>query len=116
MSTKQRAGVAALLDGLTISSAAVRVGVHRRTMTRWLQEPAFCEELRAKSRGAIVAARARFELLLDEVSALHLRAARGEELSDCERWACALAERHAAQLGVYLDLEERVSALEAKRP
>jgi hypothetical protein len=114
LSSKQRAGIAALLEGMTIQGASSRVGVHRRTMARWLRDKAFCDELRAQSQGALAASRSRFALLFDEALAVLFLALRGGEPCDAERWAVGLVMRYAAQLSTYFDLEDRVTQLEAK--
>jgi len=56
---KQKAAIAALLEGQTKAQAADAAGVGRQTVSRWLGEPAFAAALREGSDGAIRAASAR---------------------------------------------------------
>jgi hypothetical protein len=59
LSTSQRKAIAALLTARDISSAADLAGVGRRTLYRWLKQPAFRRELHEAEQAAITAAAGR---------------------------------------------------------
>lgn len=52
LTSKQRKAVNSLAEGLTLEDAALAAGVHSRTVYRWLEEPAFTDELRLLQRRA----------------------------------------------------------------
>ena len=53
LSAKQVKGLEALLEGLNIQDAAARAGVNRKTLARWLQEPAYWKVYQVNSRHAL---------------------------------------------------------------
>ncbi len=65
LTTRQRAAIAALLEGQTQADAATAAGVGRQTVSRWLNEPAFTAALREGSDGAIRAAAVRLAALTE---------------------------------------------------
>jgi transposase-like protein len=50
---RRRAAIVALVTHNTISAAAKEVGVHRSTLGRWMQEPAFARDLKAAQTTAL---------------------------------------------------------------
>jgi len=56
LTSKQKKGLAALLTRPTITAAAAQAGVTEKTLYRWLGQPAFSAELKAKQVGIIDAA------------------------------------------------------------
>lgn len=116
LTTKQRAAIAALLEGNTQGGAATAAGVGRQTVSRWLNEPDFTAALREGSDAAIRAASARLAATTEHAvnnilatmttpttpgAAVRLRA------------ADALLTQ-ALKIREHADVLERLAALEAK--
>lgn len=53
LSTKQQKGIAVLMEERTVRDAAKRVRISERELYRWLQEPAFQQELKRAGQEAI---------------------------------------------------------------
>jgi hypothetical protein len=83
LTTKQRAGLAALLAGATYTDAAKAAAVHPNRLTAWMKEPAF------------VAA---------------LRQAEGEKLQGVTRSLLALANKAAGAIESVLDDSEALDS------
>ena len=116
LNTKQRAAIAALLEGQTQATAATAAGVGRQTVSRWLNEPAFSTALRAGSDGAIRAASARLAALTEH--AIGAIAATMEQPAQPGagvklRAADALLTQ-ALKIREHADVLERLAALEAR--
>jgi len=60
LSTRQRAGIAALLSERTLTDAASKAGVNRHTLTRWLRDTHFRDAVRAAQDAALADAVRRF--------------------------------------------------------
>jgi transposase-like protein len=48
LTAQQLRGITALIDQPTIAAAAKQIGVHPRTLSRWLREPTFYAEYRSR--------------------------------------------------------------------
>lgn len=116
LTTKQAAAIAALLEGNPQGGAATAAGVTKRTLQRWLNEPAFTAALREGSDAAIRAASARLAATTEHAvnnilatmttpttpgAAVRLRA------------ADALLS-HALRIREHADILERLSELERR--
>lgn len=65
LTAKQVKGLEALLEGLNIQDAAARAGVNRKTLGRWLQEPAYWKLYQVNSRTSLELAARRLSGKLD---------------------------------------------------
>ena len=116
LTTKQRAAIAALLEGQTQATAAVAAGVGRQTVSRWLNEPAFSAALLDGSDGAMRAASARLAAMTEH--AIGAMTATMEQPAQPGaavklRAADALLSQ-ALKIREHADVLERLAALEAK--
>ncbi len=116
LTTKQRAAIAALLEGQTQATAAVAAGVGRQTVSRWMTETAFSMALRDGNDGAIRAAVARLSATADaSIDAI-------EKVRDFPTQPGAAVKLRAAdallsqalKIREHADVLERLAALEAK--
>jgi hypothetical protein len=114
LTTKQRAAIAALLDGRTQADAATAAGVTKRQLQRWLLQPAFMVELRAGSDGAIRAASARLAALAE-----HAVNAMAETMQEPTTPGAGMRLRaadallgHALRIREHADILERLAQLE----
>ncbi len=110
---KQRAAIDALLTGCTVTEAAGRAGVSRKTLQRWMQEEGF----RAALDGATAEALQELSRLLltltrDAAQAMRDALAGEQPIAVRLRAADALIGR-LLTVRELVDLEERVAALEA---
>ncbi len=53
LTPKQRKGIAALLSTPAVTAAAEKAGIGVRTLYRWMDQPAFMAELKARQGGII---------------------------------------------------------------
>ena len=114
LSTKQRAAIAALLEGQTQAGAATAAGVNKRQVQRWLIQPDFAAELRKGSDAAIWAASARLAALTEHAvnaiaTTMHDPTTPGA--SARLRAADALLG-HALRIREHADILERLAQLE----
>lgn len=116
LTTKQAAALAALLEGNSQSAAATVAGVTKRTVQRWLNEPAFTAELRAGSDGAIRTASARLAATAEHavsaiLATIHTPTTPG---AAARLKAADSLLNHALKLREHVELVERLAALETK--
>ncbi len=116
LTSRQKAAIAALLKGQTQTAAGASAGVARKTVQRWLNEPAFTAALREGSDGAIRAASARLAALTE-----HAVAAIAATMTTPTTPGAAVRLRaadalltQALKIREHADVLERLAALEAK--
>jgi phage terminase small subunit len=116
LTTKQRAAIAALLEGQTKTAAATAAGVGRQTVSRWLNEPAFTAALREGSDAAVKLAAVKLAALaVDAIEAIE-----GVMNSPATPGAAVKLRAADSLLGHVLrireqaDILERIAALEEK--
>lgn len=116
LTTKQRAAIAALLEGQTQAGAATAAGVGRQTVSRWLNEPAFTAELRAGSDAAIRAAVARLSAAADaSIEAIeNVRDTPTTPGAAVKLRAADALLSHALRIREHADILERLSELERR--
>lgn len=116
LTTKQRAAIAALLEGRTQAAAATAAGVGRQTVSRWLSEPAFSAALREGSDGAIRAASARLAALTEQaIAAIAATMAQPATPGAAVRLRAADALlSQALKIREHADILERLAILEAR--
>lgn len=117
LTAKQRAAIAALLEGQAIQDAAETVNVDRRTLTRWLGEPAFVAELHAGSDAALQTASARLAGKTEAAVSALLNvmddpAAPGAAV---QRLAAEAVINQAVRLRAHTDLAARLAQVEANQ-
>lgn len=112
LSAKKRAALRALLSGLTLESAASASGVSRVSLWRWLQEPAFNEELQRLESEAIQAVSRRLLTLATGAADVLEKALQDSKATIRLRAAALILERLAAYRQA-AELERRIEALEA---
>lgn len=66
---RQAKALSALLDGATIGAAADAAGVHRKTVSEWLKQPAFKQALADEQKAAIEGAARRLSALSNKAFA-----------------------------------------------
>lgn len=116
LTTKQRAAIAALLEGQTQATAATAAGVGRQTVSRWLSEPAFSAALREGSDGAIRAASARLAALTEHAIAA-IAATMAQPMTPGATVRLRAADTllsQALRIREHADILERLAILEAK--
>ena len=105
--------LAALLSHVTVKGAAAAIGLHERTMRRYLEDPAFAAEYRQRCERAASLATACIAAAAEPALDVLVRAApAGGPRSKCvppPRWGVLV--RHDA----VLELERRVAELERRR-
>ncbi len=116
LTAKQRAAIAALLDGKTQATAATAAGVGRQTVNKWLSDPAFSAALREGSDGAIRAASARLATLTEHaIAAIAATMAQPTTPGAAVRLRAADALLgQALKIREHADIMERLAALEAR--
>jgi transposase-like protein len=113
LTPKQQRAIIALLAGGSVKAAARRAGVGYTTLRRWLKEGGFREALRRAGREAMQLALAGVQgAAPDAVRAL--RRALGDADVDVRLRAADKLLGHLPRLAGFVDLEERVTALEAR--
>jgi hypothetical protein len=116
LTAKQSAAVAALLEGQTQAGAARAAGGTKKTVQRWLDEPAFVAALRAGGDAALRTASARLDGLT-ESAVTALATVRYEPTSPGAavqlRAAVAILEQ-AKLLREHTGILDRLAAVEAK--
>lgn len=109
--TKRAKAMEALLTQTKISDAAKSAGIGRKTLYRYMEDPAFCEEL-AKRRTAL------FNVAMDQIKTHASQAIEHMQmLMTCgdvrtERLACKDIIEFALRGREIEDLESRLSAIE----
>lgn len=114
LSLRERRAVAALLSAPTVKEAARQAGVSRKTLYTYLARPQFAAALSEARAEARRLSAARLDGLLTEaldVIGADMSAGAGAQY---RLRAAGLIVRYAAGLQEYLELEGRVSALEAR--
>ena len=112
LSAKQRAALRALVSGFSLEGAASAVGVSRVSLWRWMQEPAFREELRSLEDEALQELQRRL-LSLSSGAALVLERALQDSKPTIRLRAAALILERLAAYRQAAELERRLAALEA---
>jgi len=113
LSSKQKRGLIALLSEPTMEAAAEASGVSRRTMTRWLGDPAFISELRNAEQAAIdEAVRRLISLVHNSVALLGSIVEDAEQPISQRRMAAEAILDFMMKLRSTRDLETRIEELE----
>lgn len=112
LSAKQRAALRALVSGFSLEGAASAVGVSRVSLWRWMQEPAFREELRSLEDEALQELQRRLLLLATGAALVLERSLQDGKATIRLRVAALILERLAAYRQA-AELERRLEALEA---
>ncbi len=117
LTAKQRAAIAALLEGQTVQGAAAAAGVNRRTLTRWLGEAAFIAELHAGSDAALQTASARLAGKTEDAvtSLLNVMDDPAAPGAAVQRLAAEAVINQAVKLREHTDLAARLAQLEANQ-
>lgn len=108
----QRRAVEALLTAPSIKAAAEVAGVQRKTLHRWLKDPAFTAALK-EAESAAIASLSRRLAMLGEQAALALDDALqpGEDMKNRLR-ACEIVIGNLLKLKELIDFEQRLQDLE----
>ena len=116
LTSKQSAAITALLEGQTQGGAATAAGVTKRTVQRWLNDPAFSAALRDGSDGAIRAASARLAALTEHaIGAIAATMAQPAQPGAGVKLRAADALlTQALKIREHADVLERLAALEAR--
>ncbi|GAA2348810.1 hypothetical protein GCM10009854_27860 [Saccharopolyspora halophila] len=114
MTAKRPAAVVALASGATTEQAAHQAGVSGRTVRRWLDDPAFAEEVRDTRTEILSTAVGQLAAGATEaVSAL--RAALVDDDGRNRVQAARVLLESCLSLRESLDLEQRLASLEAEQ-
>ena len=115
LTAKQVKGLEALLDGANIQTAASAAGVNRKTLARWLGDPAFWQHYQVNSQRVLELAARRLTGKLD--SAVELLSSVMDD-SDAPAGvrlrAAQLALDGALKLLEVTDIQARLTALEER--
>jgi len=116
LNVRQRRVLSALLSEPTVKDAAKAAGVGRRTVYRYMAEPVFQAALRDAQGQMLRLAVARMAGLMEKaLDVIGLDLEPGHDKAHIRLRAAALVLRHYPGLVEVHNLEERVSALEARR-
>jgi hypothetical protein len=108
--------IAALLSEPTTAAAAAKVGVHVKTLLRWLREPSFLAAYRQARRQVVEHVIARLQQLGDKAALALERVLDDPDGRPQDKVRSATAVLDRALRGVELiDILERVETLEAAR-
>jgi hypothetical protein len=105
--------IAALLSEGTLAGAAAKVGVHVKTLTRWLADPAFARKYRAARRQVVEAAVGVLQAATAEAVATLRAALTSDRPGDRIKAALGIIDRSVRGVEI-MDLLDRVEALEAR--
>ena len=115
LTAKQAKGLEALLDGANIQDAAAAAGVNRKTLARWLQEPAYWKLYQVNSRRGLELAARRLTGKLDTAVDMLASVMEDDEAPAGVRLRAAqLVVDGALRLLESADFAERLAALEAR--
>jgi transposase-like protein len=115
LSPKQQRALAALLRGQTMTAAAEAAGVNPKTLYLWRQDVHFRAELQAGERELVAGALRALETLARPAVVLLGRVVLDDEARPGDRLrAASTILDNVLKLKEILDLEERVTALEAQ--
>lgn len=106
--------IEALMTERTYEAAAERVGVHRNTLRKWLQDAQFCTALHTVGDERIAQAVRRLSVLSGEAVDTLSEAMRGADSWPAQIRAADLTLVHAMRLRELHELEPRIAALEAQ--
>jgi hypothetical protein len=113
LTTRQVQGVIALMSSPSISAAADKIGVQRRTLERWLKDDNFNAALQAQKAEALAqASRALLHLAQGATIAL-AQGLKAEKISVRLRSADIVLTK-LLQLHSAIEVEQRLDALEAR--
>jgi len=113
LTTRQVQGVIALMSSPSISAAADKIGVQRRTLERWLKDDNFNAALQAQKAEALAqASRALLHLAQGATIAL-AQGLKAEKISVRLRSADIVLTK-LLQLHNAIEVEQRLDALEAR--
>jgi site-specific recombinase XerD len=114
LSVRQQRAIEQLLTAESLTQAAVAAGISRRTLTRWLADPAFVAALEQAGSEAVANA-ARKLSGLSETAVEELRSILENGSTEVVRLrAIEMVLAHALRWRELADLERRVAALEEK--
>lgn len=115
LTAKQAKGLEALLDGANIQDAAAAAGVNRKTLARWLQEPAYWKLYQVNSRRGLELAARRLTGKLDTAVDMLASVMEDDEAPAGVRLRAAqqVIEGSLKLLDV-TDIQERLAALEER--
>ena len=115
LTAKQAKGLEALLDGANIQDAAAAAGVNRKTLARWLQEPAYWKLYQVNSRRGLELAARRLTGKLD--TAVDMLASVMED-DEAPAGVRLRAAQHVIDSSLRLldatDIQDRLAALEER--
>lgn len=116
LTTKQRAAIAALLEGQTKGQAATAAGVGRQTVSRWLSEPAFAAALKDGGDAAVKLAAVRLAALTEgAINAIAATVAAPTTPGASVRLRAAdTLLGHVLKIREQADILERIAALEMR--
>lgn len=113
LAPRRARAVAVVLEEPTLARAAKRIGVHDRTLRRWLKDPDFRRALDEARRQAFGEALARVQFGASRAAQALLDVLDDEEARPTERVAAARALlEHAHRAEEILDLRGRLEAVE----
>lgn len=116
VSEKQRKAIDCLLSAANQTAAAACAGVNRRTLARWMAQPAFKAALRDAQGEAIKHATRRLAGALDQAVTTITHLAEAAEDEGTRLRAASRVGEMLAELRATNELEERITALEAQLP
>jgi len=118
LTTKQKAAIAALLEGKSKTAAAESAGVGRQTLSRWLNDPAFKTALRDASDETIRLAAVKLAGLAEHaINAMALVMHQPTEPGAATRLRAAdTLLGHVLRIREQADILERIAILEERLP
>ncbi len=115
LTTSQHAALIALLEYPTVKEAAQAAGVHKATLYKWLQQPAFKNVYREARREAITRVTARLQQLTGEAAEVLREVMNDPAQQGAARVGAArLVLDYAARMTETEDLAARIEALEGE--
>jgi len=115
LNRKAHQAACAVVESSTLSDAAARVGVHQRTMRRWLAQPEFQELVNEASRSAFRHAAARMRALCSKACRT-LDIAMDRDGASSTQVRAALGVFDVVAKADLAELESRIAALEQRTP
>lgn len=113
LTTPQHAALIALLEYPTVKEAAQAAGIHKATLYKWLQQPAFKNVYREARREAVTRATARLQQLTGEAAEVLREVMNDPSQQGAARVGAArLVLDYAARMTETESIEERIEKLE----
>lgn len=114
LTIKQKRAIESLLTARTLEEAAKAAGINPRSLTRWMDDPAFRAELARQEGEAIQAATRRLTALADDAVAAVEDVLTGYAKPAARLRAAEMVLSNLLKLRELVGLEQRVPELERK--